>query len=479
MLRLKTHYLLIFLGFLAACSLPNQKHEKSAIQLPKGFLSTTNDSGRVALPSWKSVYFDTSLNQLIDEAIVKNFELRSAMQRVESFRSQVVLNKGIRLPDLNANISMGARKFGEYTMDGVGNYDTRFSPNLNSKQQLPQVIPDYIIGLQSNWEIDLWGKLKNRKKAALNRFLAGEMGRNLVLTSTVAEVASAYYSLLALDSEQLIYMENIALQQSALDVVRILKETGQSNQLGVEIIEAQLLSSQEKEVEVEQRIIEAENTLNFLLGRFPQPIIRSNDLLNKSLPTLVKSGIPSDMLQNRPDIVQAELELAASHADVVSAKVAFYPSLNINAGFGFQALNAALLLEAPASIAYSGLGGLAAPLLNRRVLKSQLLSAEVEKKQAYIQYEKVVTRSFTEVYTSLTQLNNVERMLTIKNQEVQILRNSINTSNELFRTGRATYLEVNTVQKNALQSQLESINLKKMQFQALVELYRSLGGGWK
>jgi len=269
----------------------------------------------------------------------------------------VVLNKGIRLPDLNANISMGARKFGEYTMDGVGNYDTRFSTNLNSKQQLPKVIPDYIIGLQSNWEIDLWGKLKNRKKAALNRFLAGEMGRNLVLTSTVAEVASAYYSLLALDSEQRIYLENIALQQRALDVVRILKQTGQANQLGVEIMEAQLLGSQEKEVEVVQRIIEAENTLNFLLGRFPQPVIRSNDLLNKPLPTLVKSGIPSDMLQNRPDIAQAELELAASHADVVSAKVAFYPSLNINAGFGFQAFNAALLLEAPASIAFSGLGG--------------------------------------------------------------------------------------------------------------------------
>lgn len=477
--KFKSSIFLLGCFWLTACNIPKALDSKSKIELPKQFPNGSSDTNQVALPNWKKVYFDSTLSQLIDQSIISNFDLRFAMQRVEAYRSQVVLNKGIGLPDLSADVGLGVRRYGDYTMDGVGNYDTRLSPNINSKQKIPNPLPDYYIGLQSNWEIDLWGKLKNRKKAALNRFLGSQMGKNLMLTSTIAEIASTYYHLLALDNERKIYIENIALQQKAFEVVQIQKQTGMANELAVEILEAQLLGSKEKEVEVEQRIIEAENLLNFLLGRYPQTINRNEEILNSSLPPFIKAGLPSDLLRNRPDIRQAELELEASKADVHSARVAFYPSLNIGLGIGLQAFNAALLLEAPASVAYTGLSGLTTPLLNRRILKSQLLSAEVEKQQAYIQYEKTVTRSFTEVYTASTQINNVERMIAIKKQEVDILKKSIVTSGELFRTGRATYLEIVNAQKNALQSQLELVNLKKFQFQAAVELYRTLGGGWQ
>jgi multidrug efflux system outer membrane protein len=448
-------------------------------QIPKKFQNAKADSIAQILPTWKNVYFDSVLSNLIDKALQQNFDYRLALQRVQIFRAGVVFNKGNNLPDLNVNAGLGVRRFGEYTMDGVGNYDTRFSPNLNANQRVPNPLPDYYLGFQSSWEADIWGKLKNRRKAAYSRFMAGEMGKNLVLTSTISEVASAYFHLLALDNELSIYQENIALQSNALDVVRIQKQTGMTNQLAVEIMEAQLLASQEKEVEVKQQIIQAENNLNFLLGNFPQNLNRNPKAMDNPLPKVVKAGLPSDLLKNRPDIQQAEWEMAANRADVFAAQTAFFPSLNLGANLGLQSFNAALLLEMPASVAFNGLGGLMAPLLNRRMLKAQLLLAETEQKMAYIQYEKVIVRSFTEVYNASTLLGNMERMIEIKNQEVALLRNAISTSNELFKTGRASYLEINNAQKNALQSQLELVNLKKMRFQAMVELYRALGGGWQ
>jgi NodT family efflux transporter outer membrane factor (OMF) lipoprotein len=473
-------YLLFFglvFGF-SACRVSQSNSLKKA-GLPPKFPGLEKDTVSQTLPSWRNLYFDSSLSSLIDMAILQNFDYRLALQRVQIFRAGVVFNKGNNLPDLNANIGLGMRRFGNYTMDGVGNYDTRFSPNLNPNQRVPNPLPDYYLGLQSSWEADLWGKLKNRRKAAYSRFLASEAGKNLVLTTTISEVASAYFHLLALENELSIYRENIGLQEKALEAVRIQKQTGQANQLAVEIMESQLLGSREKEQEVIQLIIQAENKLHFLLGQFPKALIRNPKALDQQVPAILKAGLPSEMLQNRPDIQQAEWELAAAGADLGAAKTAFYPSLNLGAALGLQSFNAALLLEIPASVAYNGLGGLVAPLLNRRQLKAQLLQAETEQKMAYIQYEKVLVRSFTEAYNAMTMLDNIKKMIEIKNMEVALLRNAIITSGELFRTGRASYLEVNTAQKNALQSQLELVNLKKMQFQALVELYRALGGGWR
>lgn len=467
-----------FLLALTACR-TTPAPQKAEMALPSRFPGAGSDSLSRTLPKWNSVFFDSTLSRLIDKALSNNFDYRLALNRVQMFRAGVILNKGNNLPDLSVYAGSGIRRFGDYTMDGVGNYDTRFSPNLRENQKVPNPLPDFSAGLQSAWEADIWGKLKHRRKAAMSRFLAGEMGKNLVLTTTISEVATAYFHLLALDNELSIYRENIGLQQNALEVVRIQKQTGIANQLAVEIIGAQLLASQEKEVEIQQQIILAENNLNFLLGNFPANLNRNPQALDSPLPDMVKSGLPSDLLRNRPDIQQAEWEMAAAGADVAAAKTAFYPSLNLGASLGLQSFNAALLLDMPASVAYNGIGGLMAPLLNRRQLKAQLLMAETDQKMALIQYERVVVRSFTEVYNAASLLANMERMIEIKNEEVALLRNAIATSNELFRTGRATYLEINNAQKNALQSQLELVNLKKMRFRAMVELYRALGGGWK
>jgi NodT family efflux transporter outer membrane factor (OMF) lipoprotein len=376
-------------------------------------------------------------------------------------------------------VAAGQRKFGEYTMDGVGNYDTQFSPNINSKQQIPNPLPDYYVGFQASWEIDLWGKLKNKKRSAASKFIASQYGKDLIVTNLIAEVASTYFELLAFDNALDILNDNILLQQSALDLVNAQKDVGKANALAVEMLSAQLLASKSTHAEMRQELVECESKLNFLCGAYPETIKRDTNYYSAKVLATINAGVPSALLVNRPDIRQSEMELAAGNADVRSAKAAFYPSLNITAAMGLQSFNAMLLLETPASAAYSLFGGLAAPLLNRRKLKADLMASKAEQRQAFINYEKTVVNSFKEVYVAVNNIKNTKEMLDFKNEEVTILKQSVNTSADLFKAGRANYLEIITAQKNALQSQLELTNYYKRQNLALVDLYRSLGGGWK
>lgn len=446
--------------------------------LPKKY-DSGYDSSSVKIAKWKEIFFDPNLISLIDTALKNNYDLKSALQKVEIVKAGIKFNRGIRLPELALNASVGQRKFGDYTMDGVGNYDTQFSTNINDKQQIPNPLPDYYVGFQASWEIDLWGKLKNKKKASAAKFIASQYGKDLIITNLIAEIATAYFELLALDTEAQILIDNIELQQSALDLVLAQKEAGKANELGVEMMKAQLLSSKATQAEVKQQLLETESKLNFLCGSYPKEIVRDAAYFSQHLQMILNAGIPSDLIKNRADIRRAEYELKASNADVKSAQAAFYPGININPMMGLQSFNALLLLESPASLTYNLMGGLVTPLLNRRKLKSDLMASKAEQKLAYINYEKTVVNSFKEVYVAINDIKNTKIMFEYKKEETDILKKSVFTSSELFKAGRANYLEVITSQKNSLQSQLELTNFYKRQNIALVNLYRAIGGGWK
>lgn len=441
--------------------------------------STSGDSAEASLKPWRELFFDPNLVSLIDSALVHNYDLREALQKIEFSRAGIKFTKGIRLPEVGLYGATGQRKFGEYTMDGVGNYDTQFSPNINSKQQIPNPLPDYYVGVQASWEIDLWGKLKNKKRAAASRFIASQYGKDLIVTNLIADVSSTYFELIALDQSMQILEENIALQQEALDIVKIQKEAGKANELAVEMLQAQLLGSKTIQAETRQKLVEAESRMNFLCGSFPKTILRDTAYYTKNTLATINTGVPSSLVKNRADIRQAETRLLAHNADVRSAKAAFYPTLTINAAVGLQSFTAMLLFESPASLAYNLLGGLTAPVLNRRQLKADLMASRSEQKQAYINYEKTVVNGFTEVYIAVNNIKNTNDMYSLKNEEVKMLKQSIITSSELFKAGRANYLEIILAQKNALQSQLELVDYDKRQNTAIITLYRSLGGGWK
>lgn len=437
-----------------------------------------SDSTAADIAGWKEMFFEENLKALIDTALKKNQDLRAAYEKLEMVRGNVMISRGARIPELQITSGAGQRRYGDYTMDGVGNYDTRFSPNLNEKQQLPDPLRDYYGLLQTSWEIDLWGKLKNKKRAASASFLAAGYGKDLMITTIVSEVAKSYYELLALDKVRSILEKNILLQQTAVELVKAQHDAGKVTSLAVEMMEAQLLGSQSERVAVLQEIVEAESRINLLCGVYPKEISRDTSDLTLQPPKL-KAGVPSALLVNRPDIRQAEYELRSMHADVISAKAAFYPSLNISAALGVQAFRSILLLEMPASIAYNVLGSLSAPLLNRRKIKGELMMANARKKSAYLQYEKAVVNAFTEVYNSLRNIEHTAEMVELKKKEASLLKTSVNTSTELFKAGKANYLDVIVAQQRALDADIEQIRFHLRSKIGRVDLYKAIGGGWR
>ena len=321
-------------------------------------------------------------------------------------------------------------------------------------------------------------KLQNQRKSALSEYLASIEGTNFVISNLVADVAIFYYQLLALDNELETIRQTIQRQKEALDVVKLQKEAGRANELAVQQFNAQLLESQIMENETLQKIAETENKINFLLGRFPQPVSRKKEVLFTDIPKQIALGIPSELLSNRPDIRQAEFEIKASNFDLEAAKAAFFPNVNITAAVGFQAFNPEFLFMSPASLAYSVMGTLVAPLINLNALKAQFNTAKANQLSAMYDYQKKILNAYVEVSNELSNIKNLQSINTLKKQQSDVLKQSVEASKELYKSARASYLEVLAAQQNALQTNLELIEVVRQKWIATVNIYKALGGGW-
>ena len=350
---------------------------------------------------------------------------------------------------------------------------------INGDQNGDAQRENYFLGFQSTWEADLWGKLRSRREAAYARFLATEKGKHLVTTALVAEIARLYYELLGLDYELETIRKNIALQEVGQEVIQIQKLGGRATELAVQQFQAQLLGTRSLQYERQQRIVEVENQLNLLLGRYPQPIERGDSILNQRLPEFVEAGIPSNLIRRRPDIQQAELVLTAARADVDAAKAAFLPSLTLTPYLGFQTQSFPSLFTTPESLILGMLGGVTAPIFQQRQLKADYSRMVAQNFQAFYNYQQSILTGYQEVLTSLQRVENFKQAYELREQEAQVLLNAVSTSNDLFAAGYATYLEVITAQERVLEAELNMINTRKEIFLALTSLYQALGGGWQ
>jgi outer membrane protein, multidrug efflux system len=441
--------------------------------LPATF-SNAKDTVSDASINWRSFFSDSILVNLIDTALKNNPDILMMLQKIEVANANVQASRGLLFPLVNAMGSSSIRKFGSYTMDGAGNITTE----ITSGQIIPIHLPDYYIGMQTSWEIDVWGKLRNMKRASLARYLASIEARNLAITELIFEITITYYDLVALDNELAIIRESIKLQNDAFNIILAQKEAGLANELAVSQFEAQLLNMKALEVETLLSITLCENKMNFLLGRFPQEINREIKLFESGVPANVRIGVPSALLANRPDIRQSEYELIACKADLKAAQAAFYPSLTITGTVGLQAFNQSYLFLTPQSLAYTALGSLTAPLINRNAIKAQFRAANANQMEAYYNYQKTILNGYIEVSNELAKVRNYNEILSLKTQEVSTLNRAIESSLELFRAGKATYLEVLLAQQNLLQTKLELVNIQQQQYNASAATYKALGGGW-
>lgn len=456
-----------------ACKLPEVAQRTENKNVPASF-NSSQDTLNTANVQWRQFFTDPNLISLIDTALKNNQELNIALQDIEIAKNDIRAKKGDLLPSVGYKVGAGFEKVGRYTSSGAGDASTEITPG----KEVPEVLPDYNFGLQANWEADIWHKLRNAKKSAVTRYLSTVEGKNFVVTNLVAEIANSYYELLAQDNQLEIVKKNIELQNNALELMKIQKEATRVTELAVRKFEAEVLSSKSLEYDIQQNITETENKINFLLARFPQPIVRNKGNFTDLVPPTVATGIPSQLLANRPDIKQAELDLAASKLDVKVAKAQFYPSLGISATVGYQAFNPSYLLRTPESLVYSLAGDLAGPLINRNAIKAEYLTANAKQLQAVYNYEKTILNGYIEVANQMSNITNLQKSYDLKAKQVKALTESIEISNALFKSARADYFEVLMTQRDALQSKLELIETKKQQLNAVVNIYHALGGGW-
>ncbi|QDA61756.1 efflux transporter outer membrane subunit [Hymenobacter jejuensis] len=465
-------------ALVTGCKVAAPPQLPSLPKAPASFLNRTDTTASIADMPWSQFFTDPNLVSLIDTALNRNFDLLTTIQRIEVARANVLITKGALFPTVNGVASAGVERYGKYTLNGVGNYDTNLSPNIDGRQRIPNPTPDYFLGLRSSWELDIWGKLRNRRKAAYTRLLATEKGRQLITTALVAEIARLYFELLALDNEVNVIRKNVGLQQRAYEIVQVQKLGGRATELAVQQFGAQLLNTRSLEFARRQEIVRVENQLNLLLGRYPQPIVRGQPIREQQLPATVSAGLPATMLLRRPDVQQAELELAASRADISAARAAFLPSLTLSPYMGFNAFKTSLLFQGPESIAYGIVGGLTAPLVNRAALKAEYVRSTANNVGAFYAYQKAIRTGYQEVVTNLQGIDNYRQVYQLKEQEVTSLNKAVSISNDLFVAGYATYLEVITAQRSVLEAELQLTNARREQFFLLIDLYRALGGGW-
>jgi multidrug efflux system outer membrane protein len=442
--------------------------------VPESF-GNNKDTTNMSAVQWRNFFTDKNLINLVDTALKNNLELMSTLQEVEIARNDIRFRHGALLPTVGVRAGAGVEKVGRYTSQGAGDATTEIEPG----RETPDPLTDFTIAAYANWEVDIWKKLHNAKKAAVTRYLSTVEGKNFVLTNLIAEVANSYYELLSLDNQLEIVRQNIELQNNALEIIKVQKEAARATELAVKKFEAEVLKSQSLEFDILQSIKETENKINFLLGRYPQEITRDKSSFASALP-VVSTGIPSQLLANRPDIKKAELELIAAKLDVKVARAEFYPSLGISAGVGLQAFKPTYLVKFfPESILYSLAADIAGPLINRNAIKAEFSNANARQLQAMYNYEQTILNAYFEVSNELSNIGNLEKSYDLKSKQVDALTRSIDVSNDLFKSARADYLEVLMTQRDALESKLDLIETKKEQLNAVVNIYRNLGGGWK
>ncbi len=444
--------------------------ENSQVELPENFRnSTESDTTNIADIKWKSFFSEADLIALIDVALAKNNDLQIAEKNITIANLHYKQAKWGNVPQVNAYANATTTRLSENSLNGLST-----SQFLGKKH-----IEDFSAGLNLSWEADIWGKIKNQKKSALAAYMQTTEAKKALQTTIVATVSNGFYDLLMLDAQLEIAKKTLVLNDSTLFVVNLQYDAGQVNLLAKQQTEAQRLIAAQLIPELEKNIQLQENALSVLAGTFPEPQKRQSLLNNLVVKNNLSAGIPSQLLNKRPDVKSAELDLKIANAQVGIAKASLYPSLNITAVTGVNSFEFNNWFNMPASLFGSVTGGLAAPLLNSKKLKTRYEIAKVARDQSVLRFKQTVLVAVGEVSNALIKIDNQEKEYSIANERVETLKKSIVNANMLFKNGMATYLEVIIAQSNLLQAELELASIKKDRLVANVELYRALGGGWE
>lgn len=454
---------------LAACRV-GRNYERPALVLPEQFngSATAPSDSSIAGVEWKQFFKDATLIALIDSTLKGNYDLKLALKRIESAQEYVKQAKVGWLPTLNVQATASTSYPSKNSLNGIS-----LSSFLGTDH-----IEDYTLAANLSWEIDVWGKIKRQKEAALAGYLQSYEGARAVQTELVANVANSYYNLLMLDEQLQIAKHNVALSDSIVQMMRLQKTAGDVTELAVQQAVAQQQTAALLVPQMEQGIAIQENALKILAGQLPSTLARNASLEDIRMWDNLSAGVPAELISKRPDVRSAEMELVAANAQVGVAQASMYPALTLTGTGGLNSYKAAKWFDIN-SLTGSLAGGITQPIFNRRQLKTQLEVARIQRDEAELRFRQQALNAIGEVSNALVALDKLQAQRQVATNQVQTLETAIGQARLLFRSGLANYLEVITAQSNVLQAQLTRADVVRQQLSASVDLYRSLGGGWK
>ena len=455
---------LVLLVSLSACGVTHE-YKKPDMALPESYRSgftpakgTPADSSVAMLP-YSSFFSDKTLSLLIDSAVANNIDLLVALKNIDY-----------------ASKTLNASRLGLLPTLSLGVQNTRTNPSDNGAKTN---VDDYSASATSSWEVDIWGKIRSRNRSALASFLKTQEAAKAVRTRLVADVASGYYNLLMLDVQLESSKKNLALADTTVKMIALQYDAGQVTSLAVQQQEALRQSIEGSIPAIEQKIAVQENALSILCGRMPGAIERDRTLFTIKVIDDLPSGIPSALLQNRPDVRAAELAVRAAHADMGEAKATLYPSLTVTATGGVEAFKASNWFTLPGSLFSFVQGAVLQPIFQRGQLQAKYEQTKIKRDQSELEFKQALLKAVAEVSNALVTLEKITLQERIAAERLVTLQTALSNAGLLFQSGMATYLEVIVSQSNALQAELALADIRRQHLAAKAELYRSLGGGWR
>lgn len=422
------------------------------------------DTTTIANIPWREYFSDPILQALIDEGLNNNYDLRIAVTRIQQTEASLYIAKSAFFP----TVALGGQV--QHQRSSVSNgHEHIFGYDAGTT---------YSLGIAVQWEADIWGKLNSKKKAQYAQYLNSHAYRNLIQTSLISNIATTYYSLLALDEQLKVTKETVVLLEESTETMKAMMAAGLLNRAGVKQSEGLLYSTKVSIPTLENQINQLENSLSLLLGRKPGPITRT-DINKQSVPVELAIGVPTQMLAKRPDVMQAEMSFRYAFEMKNVAQRSLYPSITLNSGSmaGFTTVNTLSQFFKPQNLFANIIGGLTQPIFAGNQLRGQLKIAKAQQEEALLTFEKTVLTASQEVSNILSTYDSSLRKNNDRTKQVESLSTAVNDTKELLKAGEANYTEVLTAEQNLLQAQLGQVNDKLEQLQATVNLYRALGGG--
>lgn len=456
-------YIILIVGIaaiIASCSTPRH-YKRGMVSTDKLFGDTViTDTATLGNRPWRKLFTESRLQKLIQEGLDNNQDLQLAIQKVAEAEAYLSQSRAALLPSLSAN--------------GKGTY-------IRNPKSIypdgPREVNTYQLSADASWEIDVWGKLRSSKRASYANLLASDAGRKAVQTRLISNIATAYYTLTGLDAKLAITRQTVKNNIDLVETFKVLKESGKVTGAAVVQTEAARYAAEVTIPDLEQQIREAENALCLLLGRTPGPIDRGK-IEEQTLSPILKTGVPAQLLDNRPDVMQAEFAVMSAFEMTNNARAYFYPALTLTATTGFAAADLNKVLD-PTSFAANIIGGLAQPLFNKRINSTRLKVTKAQQEEALLTFRNTLLKAGQEVHNTLGSYESSVQKIALRKQQLDALIKSVDYTKELLNYGSATYTEVLNAQTSLLSAQLNSVNDQLQQLNALVTLYRALGGGWK